>query len=177
MPRGLKGTGCFIDLDRLAQTTRFGKIVRTVHRLRISVVPGSVEQNPDEIQPPVDQPGTSSASLSKEVISATIKEAVSSLKTYFDGAISSIKRDNEKKFSATTEELEKYKKTSELSFRFKGNKAQFDFNVGVISKLEKVSEALQEKELEAATTTVKETIDEVKKRNKLIRLADKSDAG
>ncbi|XP_072047150.1 uncharacterized protein [Amphiura filiformis] len=121
---------------------------------------------------PVSGPTTT---ITKEVISSTINEAVGGLKSYFEGAINNIKRDSEKKYTATSSEFEKFKKSSEL--QLKGNQAQFQFNQGVVSKLQAAVCAFQEGEVREGKDTVEEVIEEVQKRNKLIRIADKSDAG
>ena len=59
-----------------------------------------------------------------------------------------------------------------MQFRFKGNKSQFTFNEEIAEALEKASNRLSE----GKPVIAKEVVD-LKKSNKLIRLADKSDAG
>ncbi|XP_038072966.1 uncharacterized protein LOC119741284, partial [Patiria miniata] len=78
----------------------------------------------------------------------------------------------------TSEQVQQLKRASELSFRFKGNKTQYDFNADIVEKLGRAENCLKEDDGGSAKSLVTEVIADVKTRNKLIRLvADKSDAG
>ena len=58
------------------------------------------------------------------------------------------------------------KRTSELQFRFKGNKAQFVFNEELLEKVEQGKAFLEKGKTEFATTSLDEVVSELKKRNK-----------
>ena len=118
-----------------------------------------------------------SFSLTKEIVGQTIKEALGDFKHYFDSSLHSLREENDRWLTSTSQELQQLKKASEISFRFKGNKTQYNFNASLLEKLEKVDVYLKDSKVEAAKPVISEVITEVKKRNKLIRLADKSDAG
>ena len=87
----------------------------------------------------------------------------------------------ESKFKEEKEESEKalasLKKATEVEFRFKGNKEQFLFNDGIIGKVDKAVAKIQQDSAGASDILKEEVLPELRKRNKLIRLADKSDAG
>ena len=123
--------------------------------------------------PTVSQPGA----LTPSFVSNAIKEAFGSFKQYFDSSIAKVKEDSEKKLSAASMELQQLKRASELSFRFKGNRVQYEFNSNLQEKLEKGVALLEEGKQVSALSKLKEGIADIKKRKKLIRLADKSDAG
>ncbi|XP_072177446.1 uncharacterized protein [Diadema setosum] len=112
----------------------------------------------------VSQPAT----LTPSFVSNAIKEAFGSFKEYFDSSIAQVKEESEKKLSAAS---------TELSFCFKGNRVQFEFNSSLQEKLEKGVALLEEGKHVAALSKLKEGIADIRKRKKLIRLADKSDAG
>ena len=63
------------------------------------------------------------------------------------------------------------------SFKFKGNKIQYEFNVACIDSLEKVSKCVLDGDLSKANDELQQQISSLQKRNKLIRFADKSLAG
>ncbi|XP_072166153.1 uncharacterized protein [Diadema setosum] len=123
--------------------------------------------------PTVFQPAT----LTPSFVSNAIKEAFGSFKEYFDSSIAQVKEESEKKLSAASTELQQLKRASELSFRFKGNRVQFEFNSSLQEKLEKGVALLEEGKHVAALSKLKEGIADIRKRKKLFRLADKSDAG
>ncbi|XP_071504484.1 solute carrier family 23 member 1-like [Diadema antillarum] len=122
--------------------------------------------------PIVSQPAT----LTPSFVSNAIKEAFGSFKEYFDSSIAQVKEESEKKLSAASTELQQLKRASELSFSFKGNRVQFEFNSSLQEKLEKGVALLEEGKHVAALSKLKEGIADIRKRKKLIRLADKSDA-
>ena len=117
------------------------------------------------------------APLSAEFVSNTIKDAFGSFKNYLDSSIQKVKEDSEKKLDAASSDLQQMKRAQELSFRSKGHRLQFEFNANLQDKLEKGVALYEEDKWDPALVKIKEAIAEVKKRNKLIRLADKSDAG
>jgi hypothetical protein len=111
------------------------------------------------------------------VVKDTIKEAVAGLQQHLVASLNAFREENDRQLSSTSQELKHLKRSAELSFRFKGNKLQYQFNAGLQEKLEKVKAFLQEGREEAAKSLLDSAIEDTKKRNKLIRIADKSDAG
>ena len=159
---------------RLSSLTRFGAAVNG--RLAIIVVQVTCIMSEQETVRERDHAqGTSN--LTPEFVSHAIKEAFGSFKEYFDSSIEKVKEDSDKKILAASTELQQLKRASELSFRFKGNKVQFEFNSNLQEKLEKGVASLEEGKIVPALSMFKEGIADLKKRKKLIRLADKSDAG
>ncbi|XP_033643612.1 uncharacterized protein LOC117303495 [Asterias rubens] len=129
----------------------------------------SVSDTPDSANPQF-------ASLTREIVGQTIKEALGDFKHYFDSSLDSLQRKNERKLATSTQEVQQLKRAADMSLRLKGYKTQYNFNSSVLEKLEKVSQCLGGAKEEVAETLVKEAIADLKKRNKLIRLADKLDA-
>ena len=68
-------------------------------------------------------------------------------------------------------------KAKELSWKHEGHKIQFNFNSELEEALEQTIWAIQNRKEEYAIETIKESIDKIKKRNKLIRIADTSECG
>jgi len=73
----------------------------------------------------------------------------------------------------------KLKEESKIPFKFEGNKKQFYFNSGLAEKVHSASTALGKclRKLEVVRGYLEEIDSDIKKRNKLIKLADKSAAG
>ena len=115
--------------------------------------------------------------VSLKLIGDTIKTALFEFKGYFDTSLSKLKQETEKKQQNTSEKVLKLQQSAELTFRFKGNKSQFLFNADILENLEEVAPLLEEGDVTKAKSTVLEAVKSLKKRNKLIRIADKSDAG
>ena len=115
--------------------------------------------------------------LTRKFVSDNIKEAVGSFKDYLDYSLAKAKSESEKKLSAASSELQQLKRAADSSFRFKGNKTQFEFNSSLQEKLEKGVAFLEDGNQISALEEFKGGVSDLKKRKKLIRLADKSDAG
>ena len=93
-------------------------------------------------------------------------------KDYFDKKLTPLKRDiQEDSLSNSDSIAKKLKEESKISFKFEGNKKQFYF------KVHSASIALGKSKLEVVRGYLEEIDSDIKKRNKLIRLADKSAAG
>ena len=100
------------------------------------------------------------------------------LKDYFDEKLTALKRDiQEDSLSNNDSIAKKLKEDSKISFKFEGNKKQFYFNSGLAEKAQSTSTALGKRKFEVVRGYLKELGSDIKKRNKLIRLADKSTAG
>ena len=99
-------------------------------------------------------------------------------KDYFDKKLTALKRDiQEDSLSNSDSIAKKLKEESKISFKFEGNKKQFYFNSGLAEKVQSASTALGKRKLEVVRSCLEELDSDIKKRNKLIRLADKSAAG
>ena len=71
----------------------------------------------------------------------------------------------------------KLKQESKVFFKFEGNKKQFYFNSDLAEKVQSASTALGKRNLEVVKGCLEDIDADIKKPNKLIRLADKSAAG
>ena len=93
------------------------------------------------------------------------------LRSYLEDTLSLL-QDNLSKQTAVrvTKEL----RSLNIEFNYKGNQQQFQFN---LEQKEKLEEALELITSSAVKSLVKEVIQEIEKRNKLIRLADRSEVG
>ena len=99
-------------------------------------------------------------------------------KDYFDKKLTALKRDiQEDSLSNIDSIAKKLKEESKISFKFVGIKKQFCFNSGLAEKVHAASTALGKRKLEVVRCYLEELDSYVKKRNKLIRLTDKSAAG
>ena len=72
---------------------------------------------------------------------------------------------------------QKLKKEVNLSFRNKGNKLQYKFSLEQLSKMEQAKSLLRIGSVRRLTKKIDEVISGIQKRNKLIRLADRSAGG
>ena len=112
------------------------------------------------------------------VESADIASTFSLFKDYFDKKLSALKLDiQEDSLSNTDSIAKKLKEESNISFKFEGNKKQFYFNTGLADKVNSASKALVKRKFDVVKSCLEEPDSDIKKRNKLIRLADKSAAG
>ena len=110
--------------------------------------------------------------------SADLASTFSLFKDYFDKKLSALKRDiQEDSLSNTDSIAKKLKEESKVSFKFEGNKKQFYFNSDLAEKVQSASTALGKRNLEVVKGYLEEIDADIKIRNKLIRLADKSAAG
>ena len=99
-------------------------------------------------------------------------------KDYFDKKLTALKCDiQEDSLSNIDSIAKKLKEESKISFKFVGIKKQFCFNSGLAEKIHAASTALGERKLEVVRGYLEELDSDIKKRNKLIRLTDKSAAG
>ena len=64
-----------------------------------------------------------------------------------------------------------------LSFNYKGNRIQHGFNLNFIEDMEVLIPLIQKGSISRATKAVTNMIEDPQKRNKLIKIADKSPAG
>ena len=96
----------------------------------------------------------------------------------FNSYINTMAEDNELKNHKLEQTLkQKLKKEVSLSFRNKGNKQQYEFNLEQLAKLEEAKSLLEIGSVCTLTKKIDEVISDIQKRNKLIRLADRSAGG
>ena len=96
----------------------------------------------------------------------------------FNSYIKTIAEDKELKNHKLEQTLkQKLKKEVSLSFRNKGNKQQYEFNLEQLAKLEEAKSVLEIGSLRRLTKKIDKVISEIQKRNKFIRLADRSAGG
>ena len=109
--------------------------------------------------------------------SSDIASAFSLFKDYFDKKLGALKRDIQDESCSNTDSVaKKLKEESRITFRFEGNKKQFQFNSDLAAKVKSASVALGKRKLDLVKTYL-EADSDIKKPNKLIRPADKSAAG
>lgn len=98
--------------------------------------------------------------------------------SYLDKKLVDLKDDLREETRHTTDYVaSKLKETAELSFKYKGNQQQHKFNRGLADKVSEASSALERKNIPQVSACLTELAKHIKRRNKLIRLADKSPAG
>lgn len=121
---------------------------------------------------------TENPNVSLKQVGDTIKAALVDFKGYLDASISSIRQETDREYRDTKEKVLQLQREKELDFKFKGNRLQFEFNTTILEKLEYADKEIatgigndRPKEI------VQQAIKKLKRRNKLIRLADKSEAG
>ena len=105
-----------------------------------------------------------------------IADTFSLFKSYFDSQLKNLKRDISTESRKLQQESAKRKRTVE--FIFKGNKKQFEFNESIGEKLD-IAIALcdQGSQVQVVKAYLDDIRRDIKKRIKLIRLADKSEFG
>ena len=96
------------------------------------------------------------------------------LKNYFDEKFEVI---NNKVVSQTQNLAKKFKKPVASSFKYKGNKYQYEFNNELLENIEDLLVLIAVGSITRSTELVNEMKDNLTKRNKLIKIADKSPAG
>lgn len=103
------------------------------------------------------------------------QKSLQAMKEYFDGKFRSLKRE----LSRDVEESEKKRERLEkpVDFKYKSNKTQFEFNSKICEKLDETLELLDDGAKARPRKKLKSIREELKKRNKLIRIADRSPAG
>ena len=83
----------------------------------------------------------------------------------------------EKILNDTTQELAKKVKKSENKLKFKGNQVQFEHNLDIQDNINSALKYIKCDRSKRAITLIEESLAVVKKCNKLIRIADKSEGG
>ena len=100
------------------------------------------------------------------------------LRGYFNKKFNLLKRefseDNEAKTQSATK---RFKKDSDIEFKYKGNKMQYMFNLDVIDRVKVATKCFDRKQDDKGFKKLDKLVDDLNTRNKLIRMADKSVAG
>ena len=136
-------------------------------------------QNVNELAA-VTVPGVEGSSHSDSLSNAETVSLISNLlDTKLNEKFSEFQSKLRKQESTTQREIKKIKTEAKASnaFKFKGNKLQFEFNVGLLDVLNGAIENLNEGDLSSVNSSIKSAISLLEKRNKAIRFADKSPAG
>ena len=117
----------------------------------------------------------SSVPLEQSSGSTDLASTFALFKDYFDKKMTALKRNiQEDSLNNSDSIAKKLKEDSKISFKFEGNKKQFYFNSGLAEKVQSASTALGKRKFEVVRGYPEELDSDIKKRNKLIRLADKS---
>ncbi|CAG2247361.1 unnamed protein product [Mytilus edulis] len=119
---------------------------------------------------PTKRKGNSEQDRAPEVSNADL---FSLMTTYFNNKLSGI----EKNFSDTTETLVKRAKKAENTFKFKGNQLQFELNSDIQDSISTAIGYIEKNRPKKAVRVLEDSSVQLKKRNKLIRIADKSEGG
>lgn len=122
---------------------------------------------------------TSSATLNDSNTQQIFQQFAQFLDTKLDQKLASFKRSFDEKDEQHASQLKKLKTASKASssFKFKGNKIEFEFNVALTDGLETIHKQILDGNLTQAIAESGKLKAFIEKRNKLIRFADKSPAG
>ena len=121
----------------------------------------------------VTRDNTVNASVSANLESVTNADLLSLMKTYMNSKFAGI----ESNFQETTSSLAKKVNKVENNFNFKGHQIQFEFNSDLLDNIEWALRYIDKKRLSKAESILEESLSLIKKRNKLIHIADKSEGG
>ena len=119
----------------------------------------------------------SSEYLTKRDLGDCVKQAFGDLKDYFDNSLHKQKVDSDKQLQSTSQQVAELKRATELQFKYKGNKTQYVFNSEIQEKLILIEELLADGRETEVQAEIEKAVAALKKRNKHIRLADKSEGG
>ena len=104
-------------------------------------------------------------------------DAFSLFRTYMDRKLNTFKRDIQEEHEDKLDDCAKKIKKSEIKLNNKGNKVQFEFNQTLLEKVEKLDKFLVKKDITKCKSVSADIQSSIQKRNKLIRIADKSQGG
>ncbi|CAG2197541.1 unnamed protein product [Mytilus edulis] len=97
---------------------------------------------------------------------ASLRKDISDLRQEVHGATVSV-----------ASQVKKLKTESQYNWKYEGNKVQFLLNTEFLEDLTQSIWAIDNSKVDYARDTIKEVIDKIKRRNKLIKIADSSEGG
>ncbi|XP_052719675.1 uncharacterized protein LOC128191583 isoform X1 [Crassostrea angulata] len=120
-------------------------------------------------------PGISNTAPSRPEATSDIADTFNLFKSYLDSKLENLKDQlsTGNDFDSLAKQI---KKEVSVNFNHEGNKIQFNFNSEILSDLSKLQKRLSVKDSSSASI-VSSIITKLSRRNKLIRIADKSPAG
>lgn len=118
-------------------------------------------------------------SASLEQILHHIKEQKSELQGYFDRKLSVLREEitNDISVGEVNREVKQLKLDKEITWKSNGNKEQFKFNTDIQGNLTQTIWGIKAGKTDYAIELIEKCIKDIENRNKLIRLADTSEAG
>ena len=99
--------------------------------------------------------------------------SITALDAKISGELDGIKKD----VHGSASQVKKLKTESQYKWRFEGNKVQFLLNSELLEEIDQVIWAIDNSKFEYAKETVTSVSTKLKKRNKLIKIADSSEGG
>ena len=131
----------------------------------------TVDRNNKDKSPPKISKGAS-------VAPPDLVKTFSLFRTYLDSSLQSIKTELIESQDSKVHDLSrKLRKDISSSLKSEGNRIQFDFNDELLSDVDKLYKRLTRENDEKSIEIVDKLADKLRKRNKLIRIADSSSAG
>ena len=131
----------------------------------------------EEPVPPTVEEGAAETAPVQQREESNAEATFNLFKTYLDKKLSSLKEEIADGTHKTTSAAVKKLKETEVTFKFEGNKKQYQFNCSLAEQVALAQRALKRKRTSQLDEVLGELEKQIKKRNKLIRLADKSPAG
>lgn len=156
------------DLKFRFHSTPVVSFNNTAHIYLPTMSQEDISENRDNISRPVNVVNDSDISNS---------DTLCLLQNYFDKKLDSLKREISDDYEKKANHVAKKLKEHSVDFKYTGNKKQFEFNLDVESCISSAERALLNTDVPVARVHLSEAKEKIKKRNKLIRIADKSPAG
>lgn len=112
----------------------------------------------------------------QDSLHAQLKEVLTELRSQREEVLA-LKQEVQGNSFSVTSEVKKWKADKEIKWRFQGNKVQFDFNSELEEIVKQASWALDYNKTDYCKEVLGDISAKLKKRNKLIRIADSSTGG
>ena len=109
-------------------------------------------------------------------LNSTLKELITELRGQ-KREISALKDELRENSVNVTTEVKKLKSDKDISWRFDGNKLQYQFNTELEDLLQQSTWGIENSKIDYSKECIESCLDKVKSRNKLIRIADSSEGG